>query len=1189
MSDPLKSLYGPSDGGGGGGGGGTLGGLYGPSDQPARATHKKKKKKKGDDHDFFSLDTLKHVITQTPADFVNMALEIPGAAVQVHRALAAADPTNFRHVGQSDTEALEQMAKGMVTSTIETAKHPLRNPGVTLATFLPYVGAGARATAGVSAATRATRAGEAAGAAAKAGIKEALSPTIPDRVIRAGSMEARGHYSRSATGRTFQQATDKGLAKLASRQGQVARRVETHILHPRASKWNDRALRVKQAKANAPGIHLSKLGEKLEPEQLWALRMVAEEVPVSRALAAAEQRAAKGGVITRMGDDGVVTRDAQGKLATRHASLLDLTERASDLLEEGPNGVPVLKDAELQSIYDSLKEVSDGRGEILAGLRLMTKSAQENARLKQAQLRAGGEYVSPVEARKGAATIEQHGRMNEQSLASYMSAEAREADRRVRELDAIHDRSSRRAFAVGTQRTVAERGILGEVGRANRAAEQASKKRYKNAPKAAIGARAHALVRREQRLAQIAWDRFQRGEIGAGKLDRAQRRLAKLTDEYEAHAGPLYAMREAERAGDEAVPEQEATLARLREEEALREREYRQALADETTAKGQLLGAVERQRGLKRTHESRQAHLRSSIERAMAEQLARADRVVGAEDIKVGDAGTFIGSPGRRTRVFGRPVISSTDTLGHTQKMGSLKTSRGANIREAAERTDTTEIVAERFFEAVRYGQLQRLVDSIKGAGTPVPERSNDVFVWTDGVESARRLDDSVRDFLTGQRELSDVPEHEANSILRKIRDSFMEDGNWKLDHDHREKLLQAAEEGRGVFVPRALLGDAGKRSFNFGGYKLVKVFDAINNAQKVALVYAKPSYLVAQGVSNTGMNLIQQGWAYPRNVTFAAKLSAEIGSGYVGVIDELMGQGAVAQAALVGSGQIATASRKIADVMSRSVDVPARRAAFVHEAKKLGYKTPEDFRRLLDDDENINDLVEATQRAKEAIVDYGEMGPFEQNVVRRIIFVYPWQKGATKWAYYFFRDHPAQAAVMAQFSQGALAERERVIGAVPSYMRGVIPIGDNRLINPTAVNPLQTPANIAQAVGGLLSGDPATPRGINFLSPPLGMVAGLATGRDTLDRPLEGTLPERLRDLAIGGVPAKRVISTVAGETPYTRWLQSLLGAQYPSQTFPGAATTDPYMQFLLQGLYPRRYNPRAIEKAVGYEQLNR
>jgi len=42
---------------------------------------------------------------------------------------------------------------------------------------------------------------------------------------------------------------------------------------------------------------------------------------------------------------------------------------------------------------------------------------------------------------------------------------------------------------------------------------------------------------------------------------------------------------------------------------------------------------------------------------------------------------------------------------------------------------------------------------------------------------------------------------------------------------------------------------------------------DAVNNATRLAAMYLKPAYGVANLLGNTALNLVQQGWAAPRNL----------------------------------------------------------------------------------------------------------------------------------------------------------------------------------------------------------------------------------------------------------------------------------------------------------------------------------
>jgi hypothetical protein len=272
----------------------------------------------------------------------------------------------------------------------------------------------------------------------------------------------------------------------------------------------------------------------------------------------------------------------------------------------------------------------------------------------------------------------------------------------------------------------------------------------------------------------------------------------------------------------------------------------------------------------------------------------------------------------------------------------------------------------------------------------------------------------------------------------------------------------------------------------------------------------------VVQGVSNAAMNIIHQGFAYPRNLTAAVRLESKVGPEYAAITDDIMGQGAVAQAQFEGQGAVARVSHKLADVMGSKVDRPARRAAFYHEAAKAGFGTPDKYRALLEDDAHAGDLAEVAQRAREAIVDYGDMGPVERNIVRRLVFVYPWQKGATKYAGHFLRDHPVQAAALSQLGEIGKQQSDQAFGPVPSYLEGMIPVA-GRAVNPAGVNFFQTPAQIGTSVAGLATGNPAqSSAGLGFLAPAPGIVAGLLSGHDDIGRPLKGNALAKVRDLTV-------------------------------------------------------------------------
>src|SRR5204862_1278453 len=103
---------------------------------------------------------------------------------------------------------------------------------------------------------------------------------------------------------------------------------------------------------------------------------------------------------------------------------------------------------------------------------------------------------------------------------------------------------------------------------------------------------------------------------------------------------------------------------------------------------------------------------------------------------------------------------------------------------------------------------------------------------------------------------------------------------------------------------------------------------------------------------------------------------------------------------------------------------------------------------------------------------DYGDLGPVEASIVRRVIFFYPWVKGATKWTVHFVEEHPVQAAVATQVAkQGKQKQREALGDKLPLWASGLIPTGNGKTVNPAGLSALSTPAELAAQAAGALPG----------------------------------------------------------------------------------------------------------------------
>jgi hypothetical protein len=189
------------------------------------------------------------------------------------------------------------------------------------------------------------------------------------------------------------------------------------------------------------------------------------------------------------------------------------------------------------------------------------------------------------------------------------------------------------------------------------------------------------------------------------------------------------------------------------------------------------------------------------------------------------------------------------------------------------------------------------------------------------------------------------------------------------------------------------------------------------------------------------------------------------------------MGEGVARAVSAHGQGKLSGVVDKAAGGWSKVVDTPFRRASFFYEARQAGFKTDAQLRALLTDDAHHEDLVRVSQKANREAIDYENLTPAEKEIVRRVVFFYPWVKGSTVYAGRLVREHPVKAAVVGELGKQGREETQKEIGNVPSYLEGVFKAGGG-LVNPNSAAILQTPAQVAQAIGGL------APRASRSLSP---------------------------------------------------------------------------------------------------------
>ncbi len=100
-------------------------------------------------------------------------------------------------------------------------------------------------------------------------------------------------------------------------------------------------------------------------------------------------------------------------------------------------------------------------------------------------------------------------------------------------------------------------------------------------------------------------------------------------------------------------------------------------------------------------------------------------------------------------------------------------------------------------------------------------------------------------------------------------------------------------------------------------------------------------------------------------------------------------------------------------------------------------------------------------------------MNDTEKSVVRNLLFVYSWIRGASRYTARFPFQHPIQTSVFNHLGNDVgQPYLDKTMGGVPTFLMGSVPVGRDKngnplLINPFALNPLGTGMQVAQAAIG--------------------------------------------------------------------------------------------------------------------------
>jgi hypothetical protein len=502
----------------------------------------------------------------------------------------------------------------------------------------------------------------------------------------------------------------------------------------------------------------------------------------------------------------------------------------------------------------------------------------------------------------------------------------------------------------------------------------------------------------------------------------------------------------------------------------------------------------------------------------------------------------------------------------------------GAHLKSGRFRSDTVQLVAESALEAERHAAMIRAKAEIARIAHDTYQSPYDIPV---NLGVLKTLPDVVKQIQQKYEEGGKLSRQETAALGRTydaIRGNIFPELK-DIEGVPGIKFVDSRLIG-GLNKPNPLVGFESHRS----GKGFLTVVDEINDAQKLALVYLKPAFVIPNLLGNIALNLIQQGFAAPVNLANAARLGSRVGKETAAKIDTVMGEGVGSIIRPQSKLGTKAALNVVARGLGRVVDVGPRRASFLYEARRAGYGKPVELQKLIDEPHLRPKLVLVARRAQEAIGEYERLGPIERSIIRRLIFFYPFLKVAVRVTGRTVAEHPIKTAGLAQSGRVAKERQETVLGdVVPSYAEGIIPVGhrgSNPLtINPGAVTFFQTPADILSTIQGLGQGNVGTAfNPVGQFTPAVGAAIAALTRTD----------PSTGRALNVSPLQifAQQMYQSQPLLTAYQHARQS--ERDRGKRIFPQTAR-DVGLQVLFGGLAPRPTNKRKLRKAAKREKQPR
>lgn len=301
------------------------------------------------------------------------------------------------------------------------------------------------------------------------------------------------------------------------------------------------------------------------------------------------------------------------------------------------------------------------------------------------------------------------------------------------------------------------------------------------------------------------------------------------------------------------------------------------------------------------------------------------------------------------------------------------------------------------------------------------------------------------------------------------------------------------------------------------------RVFTGVNEVLRDTILFAKPSYAL-NALGNAGMAALHQGPALIPNLIRAATANQRYGAEATRILDGLGGESRSTSYTPAGR----KLSNKLAAGWNRLTDRVWRRAAVIHELRRAGIKE-RDIPRALEKyakgeaGELAETIVEASRRAKKAMVELDNLTWFEKESLRHYVFVYPWVSRSLVWSIRTIFEHPIKSDLLAHVT--ADAEQDKALEHAPYWLKnlGYIPTGIDGDGNPKVAGfgSINTFVTLSEAMG-LLSGKETLEE---TLGPGAELGLRLVTNKDRFGNEYETPVIGPITDSLIG-LPQYRALA---------------------------------------------------------------